>query len=459
MQDSSVHELAWAQPPLGSFERGVTNCDSFGMTLVPLLHVLGSGVIKLWGRKASKLLGACTGIVFVMDGDEAATLEATLAFLDECDTSTTDNESANGSPSAGRSSPKRKQQQARAEDVAAPASSRRKKPRRKYPNSSSTVLQRRKKAEILALRVEVEQLETQLEQLKNVPGATLALAGDTALALQQKAARGTLTFQEQAALQCRARLEAEKTNSRLKSMVTRQVQASEALRNLLQQTAAMAGMDFLQQDPYTLLVDSTACTMAMLERRVDGLYLESDEVFRPDLLKSISVEASTKQSQSLGKTVEILSTTPMMCSLKGASDLLWKWLSITERNYTLVLESPIGPLEFRQQNIVRRFEEDGRVVIVWADTVQLPKYQMQFRNQCWLFITPSADAPKDASVLRSFQQLFVDREASQPVEASPFVQEIVFRELSNMYRHFLQSQQNEMLNKSRPVRRPTNIST
>ncbi|EGZ09072.1 hypothetical protein PHYSODRAFT_524962, partial [Phytophthora sojae] len=110
--------------------------------------------------------------------------------------------------------------------------------------------------------------------------------------------------------------------------------------------------------------------------------------------------------------------------------------NILERNYTLILESPIGTLEFRKQNFGRRYEEDDRV--------------LQFRNQSWLFIMPSKDAPEDASVLRTFQQLFFDCEASQPVEgAASFVQQPAFQELSKLYRHYMQSQQNVMLNETR----------
>jgi hypothetical protein len=106
------------------------------------------------------------------------------------------------------------------------------------------------------------------------------------------------------------------------------------------------------------------------------------------------------------------------------------------------LESRIGTLVIKKQNFVRRYHEADRVVFVWADVLQLPEYGLQFRNQVWMFVTPSPDAPGDASVFRTFQQLFVDGEENHPLPNASFAQEFAFEELAKMYRRFLQSQQN-----------------
>ncbi|KAG6943834.1 hypothetical protein JG688_00017407, partial [Phytophthora aleatoria] len=355
--------------------------------------------------------------ILVTDADESATLEATLAFLDAWEAPTTDSSvaspvSTSQTPAQGLT-PQQQDQRCR-----------RKKPRCKYPNSSSTVLQRRKKAEILALRSQVEQLEVQLVQLKQVPGAKCTLEGvEDALLIVP--GRLPVSWAKQAAVQYRRRLQAEKTNTKLKSIMANQIKVSEALRTLLQKTAMLEDMDFLHPAPCRPLAD-WMYSMELLEKRVENLYLDADAVFKPERMNSISVEAMVKQNQSLGKTVEIVSTTPMLCPLKMASDTLWNWFSLMkplrerpntlERDYTLLLESQIGTLEFRKQNFMRRYEEADRVVVVWADILRLPKYKLQFRNQSWLVITPSADAPKDTSVLRTFQQVFVDYDESLLLE-------------------------------------------
>ncbi|ETK81330.1 hypothetical protein L915_13178, partial [Phytophthora nicotianae] len=416
--------------------------------------------------------------ILVTDTDESATLEATLAFLDAWEAPTTkrsfDPTVSSFHTPARCLTPQQKQQDQH---------SRRKKPRRKYPNSSSTVLQRRKKAEILALRTQVEQLELQLTQLKQVPAAKYAL-NDVEGALLVEPSHSPIGWAEQATMQYRGRLQSEKTNIKLKSIMANQIKVSEALRTLLQKTAAMEDMDFLHPDPCKPLADGLS-SMELLEKRVESLYLDADAVFKPERMNSISVEAMVKQNQSLGKTVEIISTTPMLCPLKVASDTLWNWFSlakvqyatffffnvftftkiyffffftiqpvrertnILERNYTLLLESQIGTLEFRKQNFVRRFEETDRVVVIWADILRLPKHKLQFRNQTWMFITPSADAPNDASVLRTFQQLFVDNDESHQVQGASFAEKSAFQELSKLYRRFLQSQQRVMLEETR----------
>lgn len=392
----------------------------------------------------------------VTDADESATLQATLAFLDAWEPPT--GSSGTDSPvSFSQSSPtpclapQQKQQQ----DIHS-IPPKRKKTRRKYPNSSSTVLQRRKKAEILALRNEVEQLEVLLTQLKQVPGYKYPQLDveETLVGFQP------MSWAEQAAVQYRGRLQAEKVNCKLKSIMANQLKVSRTLRTLIQKTAAMEDMDFLHPDPCRPLSDGLY-DMSLLEKSVERLYLYADAVFKPEKMNSISVQSMVTQNQSLGKTVEIVSTTPMMCPLQMASDTLWNWFSLTksmrnrpnilERNYTLLLESQMGTLEFRKQNFVRRFEEEDRVVIIWADILSLPKYNLQFRNQTWMFITPSADAPKDASILCTFQKLFIDYEGSQSTESNPIAQELAFQELSKLYRRFLQSQQNIMMQETRPA--------
>ncbi|KAG7378009.1 hypothetical protein PHYPSEUDO_010693 [Phytophthora pseudosyringae] len=395
--------------------------------------------------------------ILVTDADESATLQATLAFLDAWEAPATSPSSV-GPPSGSPQAPARcltpQQKQQRDQRSAPP---KRQKPRRKYPNSSSTVLQRRKKAEILALRTQAEQLELQLAQLQSVPGARNPLeAVEDALVPGMR----PMSWAEQAAAQYRARLHAENTNAKLRDVMVHQVEVSGALRTLLQKTAALEDMDFLHPDPCRPLTDGLYA-MELLERRVESLYLDADAIFQPQRMNSISVQAMVKQNRSLGKTVEIVSTTPMMCPLTVASETLWNWFSLKkplrerpntlERSYTLQLESQIGTLEFRKQNFVRRYEEKDRIVIIWSDILSLPKYQLQFRNQTWLFLSPSADAPKNASVLRTFQQLFVDYGESRPMQGASFAEEYAFQELSKMYRCYIQTQQNVMMEEALPA--------
>ncbi|POM58608.1 Hypothetical protein PHPALM_36722 [Phytophthora palmivora] len=248
----------------------------------------------------------------LLDADESATLEATLAFVDTFDTSITDltvvSPLSSSKPPARCLTPQQKHQDQHSQPKP-------KQPRRKYPNSSSTVLQRRKKAEILALRNQVEQLEVQLAQLKKVP--YVAYVAETS------------TWAQQAAVQYQGRLQAEKTNGKLKRVLVNQMKVTEALRTLVQKTAMMDGMDFLHPDPCRPLTDGLY-GMELLEKKVERLYLDADQVFQREKMNSISVQAVEKQNLSQGKTVEIMSTTPMMCPLQVASETLWKWFCMSK---------------------------------------------------------------------------------------------------------------------------------
>ncbi|KAI9990919.1 hypothetical protein PInf_018536 [Phytophthora infestans] len=231
--------------------------------------------------------------ILVADVDESATLQATLAFLDTWEAptikSSIDSPLLTSHAPARCLTPQHKQQQDQG--------SRSKKPRRQYPNSSSTVLQRRKKAEILALRTQVEQLEVQLAQLQKVPGAKYAL-DDVEDALLMTSDHLPQSWADHAAVQYRGRLQAEKTNLKLKSIMANQIKVSEALRTLLQKTAILEDMDFLHPDPCRPLADGLY-SMTLLEKRVESLYLRADTVFfKTDKASSINVEAMVKQNHA-----------------------------------------------------------------------------------------------------------------------------------------------------------------
>ncbi|KAG7382691.1 hypothetical protein PHYBOEH_010387 [Phytophthora boehmeriae] len=390
---------------------------------------------------------------FLLDVDEGATLEATLAFVDSWGSTTTDSSSSSSSSPPARCATPQQRQQEKHKSVT-------KKPRRKYPNSSSTVLQRRKKAEILALRAQVDQLEMQLLQLQKFPTGNSEIQDKKTL-FSDEGPFGPLNWADVAARQYQYRLESEKTNQKLKAILANQVKVQDALRTIVQKSSVIQDMDFVWAEPCRPLVEAPN-TMEQLARRVERLYLQADEVFPSNQESAISARATVNQNHPFGKALELASTTPMKCSLEKANDTLWNWFSkaktlrnepnLLERSYTLELKSDIGTLEFIKQNFVRRYKEANRVVIIWADSLRLPSHGMQFRNETWMLVTRAADDPQNSSVLRTFQQLYMDYQGSNLVKgAAAAAQESAFEVLGNMYRRFMQAQQNDMIEQTRRV--------
>ncbi|RLN47539.1 hypothetical protein BBJ28_00002932 [Nothophytophthora sp. Chile5] len=393
------------------------------------------------------------------EADDKATLEEALAFIDACEGDET-NSSADGSTA---SQTHVEVEQRRTETANS------KKKRVRSAASSSTELQRRQKAETLRLRDEVAGLEEQLEQLIRMNGvlpssgfeadaigveAVEMSANCDTLGQRQKTRKAAMY--EEAVAQFRGRQQAEKTNSKLKVILVNQVKVNSALRELLQKRSTLNGIDFVLGDQPLVerpLTDMDL-SMAQLEQSVENLYLHAGSVFPSDQLPSISSHMAVKQDAVRGKTMEMVTITPMACSIEAAGDLVWSQIKRTrtrgsrpntlEKTYIHTLPIQDGVLAFKKLHYVRKFEESDRVVIVWADLMLLPQYGVQFRAQSWMVITRSTAEPRNACVARSFMQLFAEPQGERSAGLAS-AQTTLFGMMGDSFLQFFQSQQNMMI--------------
>ncbi|RLN47538.1 hypothetical protein BBJ28_00002933 [Nothophytophthora sp. Chile5] len=397
----------------------------------------------------------------VAEADEMATLEEALAFIDTWEGGNASDSGSSGAPSRPRSDATQRR---------TGASNNKKKKRVRSAASSSTVLQRRQKAEKLRLRDQAAELEEQLEQLQCMNGvlhsgvfdaeAIVARAVDNATqsdALRQHRKTRRAMLYSHAMMQYQGRRQAERMNRKLKATLANQEKVNDALRGLLQKRSTLDGIDLVLGDQPLVerpLIDMDL-SMAQLEQRVENLYLHAGSVFPSDQLPSISSHTTIKQDAVRGKTMEMVTITPMACSIEDAGHIVWGSIEAIrdrgsrpnslEKKYVTTVPSRKGDLELKKLNYVRKFEEADRVVIVWGDLILVPHHRLQFRVQSWMAITRSEADPLQGCVARSFLQIFAEPQGDLERQRDEEVVAALFAMLGDIFRQHFQAEQNMML--------------
>ncbi|ETL87990.1 hypothetical protein L917_12908 [Phytophthora nicotianae] len=350
--------------------------------------------------------------------------------------------------------------------------------------SSSTRLQQKKRAEIQALREEAQELETQVELLKKskfLPGDMVLELDDSVFEVSQE--KQPSNWHEMAIAQYRERLVSEKTNRRLKSILANQEKVNSALSGLLQKRSVLSGMDYV----FTAQsgVDSALLTgedssnaqpsevnkkvMTELEQAVQRMYKEAKTHSKHNKpVSAITCDMRIKHDARRGKVIEFVTTTPMSCSLESATEIVWKEISTyleypdkvyncirgekpntQEKTFVMSLKSPSGMLELNGVQYMEKFEELDQTIFTAAESMVLPAKGLQYRNECWMTVTPSA-SESNVSIVEIFFQLYMERDDGliASTEDLAYAQNIVMGSLSNTLRKFFQTQQNALMEKA-----------
>jgi hypothetical protein len=98
-------------------------------------------------------------------------------------------------------------------------------------------------------------------------------------------------------------------------------------------------------------------------------------------------------------------------------------------------------------NIVRKYEEAGRTVLVGTTTWFLPTGGLQFEDHHWTIISPSPTDARSGSVVQSCYQMQVKSLDASSVSSADFarVEEVVLNSIGGKLRNVLQVQQNVLL--------------
>ncbi|KAG6572597.1 uncharacterized protein IUM83_17663 [Phytophthora cinnamomi] len=312
-----------------------------------------------------------------------------------------------------------------------------KKRRVRNAETSSTGLQRRKRAELASLREQAEELESVLAQMKHGVVAGPSSHTDTRTAVVAMDS-GRSEWYRHAIEQYRLRLQSEKTNRHLTSILKNQVKLRETLCGVLQKRSALYGMDYLMKSEVS---------------RIFRLNQDS-----PSLSTSMECKYDERRQ---AKVIEFESTTPLACSLKDANSFVWREFAAdrtpgTKPNTLLkktvvTMSSRNGPIQAEKLNFVRKYEERDQTLVCWADIMVLPtKSELHFRTEGIVLLTPSTADPKQ-TLSRSYLKLYLDsNDAIVPLrpEDIAYAQDIVLGAMAMKIRMFWQSFQNMQIEES-----------
>ncbi|EGZ09076.1 hypothetical protein PHYSODRAFT_525783 [Phytophthora sojae] len=287
--------------------------------------------------------------------------------------------------------------------------------------TSSTGLQRRKRAELASLREQAQELEGVLVQMQRG-----VVAGPLTERASEERDSRRCEWYRHALEQCQLRLQAEKTNRQLKSILKKQAKVHEALNGVLQKRST--------------------------------LYHKQSS---PSINSSVVCNYDQRRQT---KVVEFETTTPLGCSLQDATAFVWRNFQIDRvrsfhpntllKKVVITMPSRNGAIQAEKLNYVRKHEDGDQTLISWADLMVLPtKSELHFRAEGLILLTPSQADPKQ-TLLRSFLKLYLDNNSASLYvgpEDIAYAQDIVLGAMAAKIRMFWQSFQNMLIEEAGPA--------
>ncbi|KAJ8576131.1 hypothetical protein ON010_g3081 [Phytophthora cinnamomi] len=417
--------------------------------------------------------------LFEITTDDAVTVAEALAFIDSFDTNHGDGEhqsinhkreAAQTSQSATNST---SSSSADTTDSAPKIPQRRKKT--SNPPGYTTRIQRRKRAELQNLRDEAQALEAQLNLLETT--ASNAISEQVMVTGESLAARSK--WIKLLEIERNRRRHSEETNRKLRAIFAHFLEVNRSLRRTFEKKTLLEVGAHFSRGQNLVLNNHLGCELVQginfvfgneptpthsftafenskaiaghLEQLVGELYLRSGSVFESWSSSAISYSLRFKFDQKRGKVAEMKATTPVGCPMEAAADLTWqeqsgqlpdpqKWTrrmrgrlpNSQEKNWVLTLQCQSYVKQLTGIQFLQKFEEPNRILLVRTDLITLTGQGFQFRDQTWTTITRSEEDPRHASVVRIFEEVFM--ECQEGFSARPddiaYAQNVVLKNLS-----------------------------
>ncbi|KAE8966170.1 hypothetical protein PR001_g26603 [Phytophthora rubi] len=368
------------------------------------------------------------------EADDLATVAEALAFIDAYEGST----SESGSDSVQSPHPN----SSSGVDVLNSVDEQPKpkhKRRSKNPAGYSTRLLHRKKAEMQRLREESLQLEAKVAQLRHTRAVGVGALAAHASQLKRKA---EFKWMELAMAEFQRRQRSEYMNRRLTALLANQAKVDDALRGVVMKRSVLEGIDFVFEKPLTAQsslhsVDNSSVIMAQLEIKAAEMYLGSRGLFEGESkFCTISCKMRRKADAHHGEMVEIVSCAPLSCPMEIASSSLWRELTtlrtfpdktyrymqasspnVMEKCFDQILRSNAAATPLNGLQVMKKFEEADRVVLVRASRMLPATDGLHLRSDAWTIFTRSEADPTEACEVRTFVQLYMERQPG--LSASP----------------------------------------
>ncbi|KAE8878955.1 hypothetical protein PF003_g36904 [Phytophthora fragariae] len=177
--------------------------------------------------------------------------------------------------------------------------------------------------------------------------------------------------------------------------------------------------------------------MAQLEIKAAEMYLGSRGLFEGESkFCTISCKMRRKADAHHGEMVEIVSCAPLSCPMEIASSSLWRELTtlrtfpdktyrymqasspnVMEKCFDQILRSNAAATPLNGLQVMKKFEEADRVVLVRASRMLPATDGLHLRSDAWTIFTRSEADPTEACEVRTFVQLYMERQPG--LSASP----------------------------------------
>ncbi|KAJ0402105.1 hypothetical protein P43SY_006802 [Pythium insidiosum] len=333
---------------------------------------------------------------------------------------------------------------------------------------SNRRVRKRQKDELIYLRCRVRELEDRLARLQQSaasrgasaaplsrplllpasPARSVASTASTAATSEDESrderpsSQLISVWESVAARQYEQRQQAEVENVKLKEMLEEQIRVARSLERILKKRSHVELLQSSRASTKRLKWLRTAHPSedaAMLDdmmRRLQAQYAQSAAIFADPTVRArgpIFRDVQVKMAEEDGVQemyVNVLDCKILPFELREVADAFWQHLvGISERGVgsmntlerqtheltddsivrSFLVEMRAGPMkgQFRGKKCVRRFREDGRVVIVWSmlsEPLELSGELMGgllLRQRAWIEFTPSAADPTQATQMRA----------------------------------------------------------
>ncbi|KAG7388737.1 hypothetical protein PHYBOEH_007760 [Phytophthora boehmeriae] len=352
------------------------------------------------------------------------------------------------------------------------------KKKRRSPASNSTAVHRRKNAEILFLRERAEKLEDLLAQLKgNELGGSLVNHSALAFTCLPKEDQRS-KWHSEAVTRYHERNNAEKTNRRLKEILQEYNNTSQKVQTILKGRKLRYGMEYLRNGETPCILDAlqdvdySYSLKARLEAEIETFYRGFYDVYQPHDPSMIYCAVQPKYDEKHKSTyMEFVTTTPMERSMEDMHKLTWEYLENTsdptwksntlEKKVNVTLCHTKGTYNFKKLHLLRKFEEEDRIIIIWADVYLLPSKKLQARSLAYAVIERSRTNPTCACVKHTMLKLQVEctsESGGQATEEMKQNESIVLGAMARGMRQYWRYEQNRLVEEN--LRQPpTRIKT
>ncbi|OWZ22399.1 hypothetical protein PHMEG_0002907 [Phytophthora megakarya] len=279
--------------------------------------------------------------------------------------------------------------------------------------------------------------------------ATLSSKLFTMLAKREQFLRNAISTRHSwkmwASIECEKRKRAEHDNQKMKKAIVELQIISSSLKKALEKVNAYDVLDFvlnLQPLPNRPLfqINYSDSVLVELADSLDWLRLDADTLF-PTVDTNVTISFRSQHSNQgvNGVRMETRSVTPITSDVQGAADIIWFYIAKINEN----ADQKFGNV----MNTFRRYDENGRTVLVERTRWFLPTEGLLFEDQNWTVISPSMDDRLDMATSKNCYRLEIKSLDSTVLSPRAIqIQKMVFDAISEKMRLVNQKMQDTILN-------------